>query len=104
MIVKDYTDLFNSLKEKAIEGKSSSIDYIMSVLSEADLPTTRAVDFYLGFVKSVEGIERIEHYLFSGSLRQRNYSALFFARNDEWAIINRAYVSGCIDAKQAYSR
>ena len=100
----NYTKLFNSIKTRASQGTVSDIDFIMMTLDNADLPTTRAVDFYLGFVTNREGINRLTHYLFSGTQIQRNYCALFFERKNEWGLINKAYEEGCIDAIQAYSR
>ena len=102
--IMNYTSLFNSIKEKSHRGFSADIDSIMSTLNKADLPTTRAVDFYLGSVTNSMGLKRLEYYLFSGTQRQRNYAALFFARKNEWTIINRAVKKGCIDKIQAYSR
>jgi len=99
-----YTELFESIKRKARRGMEPDIDSIMEILNKADLPTTRAVDFYLGYVVENEGIDRLAHYLFHGTQIQRNYCALYFERKDEWELINRAYREGCIDAIQAYSR
>ena len=100
----NYTSIFESIKKKALKGTSDDIDSIMRILETADLPITRAVDFYLGFVINPEGINRLEYFLFSGKQIQRNYCALFFERRNEWKLINRAYRAGCIDAVQAYSR
>ncbi|MDC7126930.1 MAG: hypothetical protein PQJ46_15265 [Spirochaetales bacterium] len=100
----NYTNLFDSIKAKAFRGKSSDIDSIMRTLDEGDFPISRAVDFYLGFVTNDEGLERLSHYLFSGTQIQRNYCALFFERRNDWELINKAYDDGCIDAIQAYSR
>ena len=74
------------------------------MLETADLPTTRAIDRYLGEVCLADGIDTIRHYLFHGSQIQRNYCTLFFARRNDWNIVNAAYARGLIDAKQAYSR
>jgi hypothetical protein len=71
---------------------------------EVDLPTTKVVDYHLGTVDNVDGIRRIEHYLFTGTQIQRNYCTLFFARMGEWPIVNRAFKLGLIDRTQAYSR
>jgi hypothetical protein len=62
------------------------------------------VDYYLGTMKKVEGMKRIEHYLFNGSQIQRNYSTLYFARNDDWKLVDKAYRMGLIDYVQAYSK
>ncbi len=100
----DYTSLFESIKSKAYRGFSSDIDSIMTELDNGDLPISRAVDFYLGFVVNQEGVKRLSNYLFSGTQIQRNYCALYFERRDDWDLINRAYKKGCIDFIQAYSR
>ena len=100
----NYTTLFESIKTKAYSGSSSDIDAIMIELNKGDLPTSRAVDFYLSFVTNTNGIDRLSHYLFSGTQIQRNYCALFFERINEWELINKAYKEGCIDKIQAYSR
>jgi DNA-binding MarR family transcriptional regulator len=86
-------------------GHDKDIDRVMEFLNEdADLSTTKVVDFYLGTVDNVHGLRRIEHYLFHGTQMQRNYCTLFFARRDEWRIVNRAFTMGLIDRVQAYSR
>ncbi len=100
----NYTKLFESIKQKAIRGTSCDIDSIMEILNEADIPITRAVDFYLGYVSKDAGIKRLEYYFFSGTQIQRNYCCLFFARRNEWKLINKAYEEGRIDKIQAYSR
>jgi hypothetical protein len=77
----------------------------MTFLHEkVDLPTTKILDYYLGTVGTPEGIGRIEHYLFHGTQMQRNYSTLFFARRNDWSLVNKAYSMGLIDHVQAYSR
>ena len=100
----NYLHLFESIKQKALRGSSCDIDSIMETLNEADLPITRAVDLYLGYVANKVGIERLEYYLFSGTRIQRNYCCLFFARRNEWKLVNKAYKDGCVDRTQAYSR
>jgi len=100
----NYTDEFNKIHNHCISGKSSDIDSVMEKLNSADLPTTRAVDFYLGIVEHPEGIERINYYLFNGTQIQRNYSTLYLARRNEWKKVNKAFQLGLIDAVQAYSR
>ena len=101
-----------SISEKSSEirrlcrsGQERDIDHVMAYLNEdADLPTTKVVDFYLGTVDNADGMRRIEHYLFKGTQMQRNYCTLFFARRDEWRIVNKAYTMGLIDRVQAYAR
>jgi DNA-binding MarR family transcriptional regulator len=101
-----------TVSERSIEirklcrrGSAADIDRLMSFLDErTDLPTTKIIDYHLGTVDNVEGFRRIEHYLFNGTQMQRNYCTLFFARRNEWRIVNRAYDMGLIDHVQAYSR
>ena len=101
----NYTGEFGRIKSLCLRGYPEDIDQVISMLNEkVDLPTTRAVDFYLGLVGNSEGIRRLEHYIFKGTLIQRNYCTLFFARRNEWNIVNRAYELGLIDKVQAYSR
>lgn len=100
----NYTKRFEMIKELCQRGKEQDIDEVMFILSEADLPETRAVDFYLGKVMKDSGLERLEYYLFNGTQIQRNYCTLFFARRNEWKLINKAYDEGLIDYLQAYSR
>jgi len=86
-------------------GAAGDIDRLMSFLDETtDLPTTKIIDYHLGTVDNVDGFRRMEHYLFNGTQMQRNYCTLFFARRNEWRIVNRAYEMGLIDYQQAYSR
>ncbi|MBN2049548.1 MAG: MarR family transcriptional regulator, partial [Spirochaetales bacterium] len=99
------------LREKAEEikalcksGTTEDIDRVMEFLDEtSDIPLTRVVDYYLGRVSTLEGMKRIEHYLFRGTQIQRNYATLFFARINEWKLVDKAYNMGLIDYIQAYS-
>lgn len=100
----NYSHLFETVKHHCLRGEAANIDAVMGILETADLPTTKAVDLYLGRVTKPCGIKRIEEYLFSGSPIQRNYCTLFFARRDDWHIVNRAYKEGLIDWLQAYSK
>ena len=100
----NYVPLFNSIRDKALNGTALDIDSIMATLDTSDLPISRAVDLYLGMISNQEGVERLAHYLFSGTQIQRNYCALFFERRNDWDLINKAFKKGCIDAIQAYSR
>ena len=102
----------NKITEKCIEikthcerGTKEDIENVLSNLNdEVDLPTTKIVDYYLGTVKNSEGIACIEYFLFNGTQIQRNYCTLYFARKNEWDIVNKAYCLGLIDYAQAYSR
>ena len=100
----NYTEKFSKIHINCLSGKAAGIDYVMAELNIADLPTTRAVDYYLSFVESSPAVERIEHFLFKGTRIQRNYCTLYFARRNEWDKVNKAYKLGLIDAIQAYSR
>jgi DNA-binding MarR family transcriptional regulator len=102
---RSITDKSREIRTLCRRGHAKDIDRVMEYLNEdADLPTTKVIDFYLGTVDSVQGLRRIEHYLFNGTQMQRNYCTLFFARRDEWSIVNRAFTMGLIDRVQAYSR
>jgi DNA-binding MarR family transcriptional regulator len=99
------TERGKDIRERCKRGFSPDIDRVMSLLHEkADLPTTKIIDYYLGTVRSEEGTARIKHYLFHGTQMQRNYSTLFFARRNDWPLVNQAYSMGLIDYAQAYSR
>lgn len=100
----NYTDIFNKIKRKCIDGNVDDINKVMDILKNADLPITRAVDFYLEFLQNQDGIDRLEYFLFNGTLIQRNYCTLYFARRNCWDKVNRAYDLGLIDKIQAYSR
>lgn len=100
------------LSEKAEEikalckcGTAENIDRVMEFLDEtSDIPVTRVVDYYLGTVQNIEGMKRIEYYLFNGTQIQRNYATLFFVRIDDWKLVDKAYKMGLIDYIQAYSK
>ena len=102
----------NNITEKSIEiktqcerGSKEDIENVLLNLNnEVDLPTTKIIDYYLGTVKTNEGIACIEYFLFNGTQIQRNYCTLYFARKNEWNIVNKAYSLGLIDYVQAYSR
>jgi hypothetical protein len=101
----NYTTVFNQIREKCHRGRAGDIDAVVSMLNaDVDLPTTKAIDRYLGEVTTRRGIRRLKHYLFHGTQMQRNYCTLFFARRNDWAYVNRAFEKGLIDAIQAYSR
>ncbi len=86
-------------------GSPEDVDRVMGYLDgNADLPTTKIIDYYLGTVDSPEGMRRIEHFLFQGTQIQRNYCTLYFARRDEWPLVRKAYEMGLIDYRQAFSK
>lgn len=100
-----YTGKLGELTERGESGTGDDVDYIMSHLNKnSNLVMTRFVDFALSLVKEKEGIERLEYYLFNGTLIQRNYSSLFFNRRLDYDIIIRAYKEGLIDEIQAFAR
>jgi len=99
------SEVSEEIKELCRSGTSENIDKVMEFLNEtSDIPLTRVVDFHLGTVENIEGMKRIEWYLFNGTQIQRNYSALFFARINDWKIVDKAYKMGVIDYIQAYSK
>lgn len=100
-----YKEKFERIRDLCLSGGASEVREVLEMLNEdVDLPTTRAVDFYLGTVDNPEGLGILESYLFEGTQIQRNYCTLFFARRDDWHLVNRAYDLGLVDALQAYSR
>ena len=89
----------------ASRGTAKDIDLIMQDLTnKVILEDSKFIDYALGQVSSIEGIERLTHYLYHGTQIQRNYCALFFSRRDDWDKVNKAYKMGCIDVIQAYAR
>ena len=44
---------------------------------------THFIYYALSFVESQQGINQMEHYLFNGTLIQRNYCYLYFNRKDD---------------------
>jgi hypothetical protein len=101
----EFTGQLKELIDKAESGFTADIDYIMDKLTaDSTLATTRYVDFALSLVTNMEGIKRIEYYLFHGTLIQRNYASLFLNRLGEWRSVRKAYEQGLIDELQAYSR
>jgi hypothetical protein len=100
-----FTGKLQELIEKAETGEAADVDFIMGHLNhDSTFELTRYVDFALGLVINENGISRIEHYLFNGSLIQRNYSSLFFNRRLDYEIVLKAFSQGLIDEVQAFSR
>jgi len=100
-----FTGQLKALIDKAESGKAQDIDFIMSRLStKSNLAETKFVDFALGLVTNPEGFDRIKHYLFNGTLIQRNYASLYFNRLGEWKYVKEAYEKGLIDETQASAR
>jgi hypothetical protein len=100
-----FTGQLKVLIDKAENGTAEDIDYIMRRLSnKSSLAETKFADFALGLVTSSDGFEQIKHYLFNGTLIQRNYASLYFNRLGEWKIVKEAYEKGLIDETQAFAR
>ena len=86
-------------------GAAGDVDALMSELEAAQtIGRTKVVDYALEQVASHQGRERIEHYLFNGTQRQRNYAALYLKRRGRRRILNKAVKAGCVDHEQAFSR
>ncbi len=101
----EFTGELQELIDRAEVGKESDVDYIINRLTNnATLAMTRYIDFALSLVESKQGVNRLEYYLFNGSLIQRNYSCLFFNRRGDYKIVDSAYRKGLIDEVQAFSR
>lgn len=100
-----FTGKLRELIERAERGNEADVDYIMSHLTNnSTLAMTRYVDYALSLVENQKGVNRLEYYLFNGTLIQRNYSSLFFNRRLDYDIVKRAYKEGRIDEIQAYAR
>lgn len=105
MTTYKFSGSLGELIERAEHGSAPDVDYIMSHLtSDSSLAMTRYVDYALSLVENPEGIKRLEHYLFNGTLIQRNYSSLFFNRRLDYDLVERAYKEGRIDEIQAFAR
>ena len=101
----EFTGHLHTYIKLALRGNPCDIDAIICELNQkSSLATTRFVDYALSLTQNQGGIDRIEHYLFNGSLIQRNYCCLFFNRRGDWDIVKPAYEQGLIDEIQAYSR
>lgn len=86
-------------------GKPKDVDYLMSVLETTDdLGAIKLVDYALGLVSGRAGRDQIKTYLYQGTLRQRNYAALYFKRRNSTRILKKAVDAGLIDVTQAFSK
>lgn len=96
---------YDAFRAMGAAGTIADVDALMAALmAQDDLATSRLVDFALGLVETREGVGRLRDYLFNGSLRQRNYAALYFKRRGRVALLEEAVEQGMIDAVQAFSR
>jgi pimeloyl-ACP methyl ester carboxylesterase len=85
-------------------GQPEGVDQLMQALDiQDDLPTLKLADFALGLVNTPPGSARIRHYLLNGSLKQRNYAALYFKRRGNGYVLSEAFAKGVIDREQAYA-
>ena len=100
-----FSGKLQELIDKAQIGSIEDIDFIMNHLTiDSSLAMTRYVDFALSLVENPIGFEQIKHYLFNGTLIQRNYASLYLNRLGKWEIVKEAYNKGLIDEIQAFAR
>ncbi len=92
------------LCEIARAGSSAGVDYLMHELEGDNLATTKLVDYALGKVDDPEGVARLDHYLFSGTKRQRNFAALYFKRRGDRQRLHLAVAVKAVDHTQAFSQ
>lgn len=103
--MNNFNGLLGELVMAGVRGTKNDIDTLMGYLnSDSTLAITRYVDYALSLVACEDGVDRIEYYLFHGTLIQRNYACLFFGRLGEWEIVKKAYHQGLIDEVQAFAR
>ena len=101
----EFSGQLRVLINKAINGNSNDVDYIMDKLTtDSTFAMTRYIDFALSLVEKTDGIERIRYYLYKGTLIQRNYACLFLNRLGKWKVVKQALEQGLIDDIQAYAR
>lgn len=85
-------------------GQPQGVDQLMQSLADQDdLPTLKLADFALGLVNTPQGSARVGHYLLNGSVKQRNYAALYFKRRGNGYVLGEAFAKGVIDREQAYA-
>ena len=102
---KNFTGILQELIDRAESGDCEDVDFIINKLNgSSTFAMTRYVDFALGSVENQFGIDRIEYYLFNGSIIQRNYCSLYFNRKGDWVLVKKAFNQGLIDEIQAYAR
>jgi len=104
-MTNSFTGILKVLVDHGISGSATDVDFIMDHLHEgSSLAMTRFVDYALSLVSSSSGANRIRHYLFHGTLIQRNYASLYLNRLGHWPEVKLAYEMGLIDAVQAFAR
>lgn len=83
--------------------KVNPVDEIMNSLKDAEtIGECKLLDHKLSQIYNEDS--RIQHYLFYGNQRQRNYAALYFKRKGNMNLLKQAYDQGKIDRTQAFGR
>jgi hypothetical protein len=95
---------FDDLHRRGVRGTAEDVDVLMAVLDAGDIAMSKSVDAALSDVRSTQGLQRMEFYLFNGSKQQRNFAALFFRRRGNMTILLKALQAGAIDRVQALAR
>ena len=92
----------------AMTGTADDVDSIMQTLNDnVTLMDSKFIDYALTLIRNPDGVAKIVHYLFNGTLIQRNYATLFLNRRCEkgdWELVKKAHHMGLIDYRQAYSK
>lgn len=87
----------------AAAGTPQAVDTLMHHLeAQPTFTVSRQVDYALGQVQHAAGQQRLAHFLFHGTPRQRNFAALYFKRRGQQSLLDEAVARGCIDGIQAY--
>ena len=86
---QDYVDIGSS-------GTKADVDLLMGLLVEkADLLGLKLVDNALTLIRTAEGRNQIQYYLFHGTYIQRNYAALvFYNEGALWTLFIRHMEKG----------
>ena len=86
-------------------GSTQEVHSLMEQLHiDQDLSTLKLVDMVIDYITSKEGEMTMREYLFNGNIVQRNYSANYFRRKGNRAILTEAWEAWAIDDIQAFSR
>lgn len=94
---------YEHLEDRGRTGLPEDVDFLMGQLALDDFTTLKVVDYSLGLVQAPQGVRRIDHYLYHGTQRQRNYAALYFKRRNDARRLQHAVGTGAIDRTQAFS-